>query len=436
MDRYETEVARAPRGVGLIRLAPRAALLLAVLLGTPSVVRADGTTYENLVQQGQRFLAQAQAAHVAGKADEQFSFARKAEDKFLDAVRVQGNDARTYGFGCMAAAFRGDAGAAQQWFLKYRALTPYGDRDPEVHYLKAFVFVFATKHGGRAVDALNKMRALDPRYQPRRRDTLLYVARMGHGATLLRQEHYADAIKQYNEAARVAKAYGWLRKELAALGSVGVALWVGKRSLEAVEHFEMLTTRDPENVLWHWQKGLAYASQHRYQDAVPVYEKVIALRKAGKDVPKHAQELDLVWLRLGNCLRNVASRASDKTKQTELYDAAKKHFDTYIKMRPKDPRGHRWMGMLYYPDRERPYEALPHYKRAFALDRDCDVSLRYMHQIHLRHPAPPDSTPEEAKAWAELAETYGKDIEDGKELRAKRIAAREAASQLGESGCE
>ena len=31
---------------------------------------------------------------------------------------------------------------------------------------------------------------------------------------------------------------------------------------------------------------------------------------------------------------------------------------------------------------------------------------------------------------------HGKDIEEGQELRAKRIAAREAASQLGESGCE
>jgi tetratricopeptide (TPR) repeat protein len=407
-----------------------------VVLGTADLARSDDATYENLVQQGQRFLAQAQAAHVAGKRDEQYSFARKAEDKFLDAVRIKGNDARTFGLGCMAAAFRGDAGVAQQWFLKYRGLTPYGERDPEVHYLKAFVFVFATKHAGRAVDALNKMRALNPRYQPRRRDTLLYVARLGHGATLLRQEHYADAIKQYNEAARVAKAYGWERKELAALGSAGVALWVAKRSVEAVEHFEMLTKRDPENVLWHWQKGLAYASQHRYQEAIPVYEKVIALRKAGKDVPEHAQELDLVWLRLGNCLRNLATRMSDPEKQAKLRAEAKGHFETYIKMRPNDARGHRWIGMLYYPDQERPYEAIPHYKRAFELDRDCDVSLRYLHQIHMRHPAPPNATAEEAKAWAEQGEAYGKDIEEGQDLRAKRIAMREAASQLGESGCE
>ena len=434
MDRNPKEVASASGR--RIRAALQAALLLVIVAGSTGLARADRTTYENLVQQGQRLLADAQRAHTAGKVDDQFSFARKAEDKFLEALKVKSNDARTYGLGCMAAAFRGDAGAAQQWFLKYRGLTPYGERDPEVQYLKAFVFVFATKHAGRAVDALIKMRALDPRYQPRRRDTLLYVARIGHGAALLRQEHYADAIKQYNEAARVARTYGWTSKELAALGSVGVTLWVAKRSLEAVEHFEMLTKRDPENVLWHWQKGLAYASQHRYKDAIPVYEKVITLRAAGRDVPKHAKELDLVWLRLGNCFRNLATRASDKSKQTELYAEAKKHFESYIQKRPKDARGHRWMGMLYYPDQERPYEALPYYKRAFELDRDCDVSLRYMHQIHLRHPAPPESTAAEAKAWAEAAEAYGKDIEENQEQRAKRIAAREAISELGESGCE
>ena len=198
---------------------------------------------------------------------------------------------------------------------------------------------------------------------------------------------------------------------------------------------------EPKNPVWRWQLGLCLANQSKFTEAVPVYREVLRLMDAGHRPAGSANNLRQVRLRLGNCLRIVAQRETDPEEQRRIYAEAEREIRAYIKAAPKETIGHKWLGVLLFKDLEKPYEALPHLKRAFELDPICVDALKYMLQIHMHYDPPPEQLPpddpvaaEKARAaWKAVIPEWQRDIEEGEERRKKVRTERQ--KKTGETGC-
>lgn len=417
-----------------------ACLLLATLvLGAPAA-SADATTFRNLLEDGMKHLVDAERRTIAGDIENAKVSAERAEARFRDAVQLDNRSPVPHRLGCIAASFAVQPTRALRWWEGYRARSAYGRADPDLPYLKAILFFYGAGKPAQAVQALTRMRAMNSRHRPVERDTLLYAARIALGTELLREGHHERAIREFREASRVAAKNAWERKDLAAAGLVGIAMRVATRWQEAEELFRHLVERVPEDVLWHWNLGLCIASQNRWGEAIPHYDTVIAMRKAGKVPETHRSDVDLVFLRRGNCFRYVALDQDEGEARDALQKKAEADLRQFTELYPKDPRGHRWLGELFHADRGDPHAAIPHFERAFELDRDCEIPLRLLVRIFVRHEPKPGADAEETAkrqaAWAKKREAYMKDLEEGRERRADIIKDREANSLSGVSNCE
>ena len=344
--------------------------------------------------------------------------------------------------GGQAAAFAGNMKSCEQWIELYRRSTPYGDRDPDVVYLRAFVGYFGGGSAEVAIQHLKRMHAINPRVRPLERDTLWYSALMDRAGEHIVRGDYHLAIRDYREAARLSRMHRWEAKRQAALGSAGISLRLATRYAEAHEIFDALLKSNPESALWHWHKGLVHAEEHEFQKAIASYRKVIALRASGKATPSTMANTEAVDLRLANCIRNITRPDLPRARREVLMAEAQKHLEIYVRRGPKDANGHKWLGTFLYEDRERPLAALPHFQRAYELDPMCSAPLRYLVQIHTRHPPEQQEGESEAAydkralAWDKKRLALAKDLEDGVEKRAEEMENRERKRGKNNTGCE
>ena len=407
-------------------------LLLLPALAAPAAARGgSGAIEQHLLKQGHEALAQAERAWTAGDKAQARRFGLKAETLFEDVLRQNRRERQAALLGGQAAVFAGEAARARQWIERYRAISPLGEGDPDLHFLRAFVGLLADQNPAGAIRSLQRMYGLNARARPRARDNLWWIALSDLGRRLLQAGKPTEAARQFATGARVARRLGDRRKELLMLGDLGTAYIRADRFIEAMEVYEGLAKLEPRNPLWAWRLGMALANQSRFPEAITVYRKVLALRAEGVQVPRtHAEEMAELPLRLGNCLRHVAAGEAEPKKRARLLEEAETNIRRFVETKPDDFRGHLWLGVLLQDQYEKPYEALAHYQRAFAIDPMCESVLRRMVQIHARHPAPEGTS---AADWKTKREVLQKDLEEGAERRKAEMERRKKLR--ADTGC-
>lgn len=407
------------------------ALVLGVVAAAPALARGGEAVGQHLLEKGVTALQEAEKAFFVKDYDRAKRFGREAETLFADVLRQSPEQRQAAMLAGQAAVFAKEPARAKQWVGRYRSLTPQGEGDPDLHYLRAFVHLLADDNPGRALRSLQQMYSLNARARPRPRDTLWLLALSDLGRRYLEGGKSTEAARQFATGARVARRLGDRRKELLMLSDLGAAYMRGDRFIEATEVYESLAKLQPNYPLWHWRLGMCLANQNRFAEAAATYRKVIALQEAGHEAEKgHAEELDELPMRLGNCLRQLAGGEPDAEKRAALLDEAEARLEAFRKANPRDPRGHKWLGVLMQDDREKPYEALALYRKAFAIDPMCEDVLRRMIQIHARYPAPEGT---DKATWKRTLEAMQKDLREGAERRQKELDARKDAT--GGTGC-
>lgn len=395
----------------------------------------------NLLEKGIRSLMEADRARRAKEPARAARHAKVAERYFLDVLSQDPDNIDAAMRGVQAAVFAGDLRGAARWEERYRFISRRGEADPDLHFLHAFVHLFGTQRPERALRSLQRMYSLDPRARSRERDNLWFEALDIFGHTLLAAGKYDLAIAQFKTGMRITRRQGNRARELLMISNVGVTLMRDGRFIEAADIYEALIKLQPKNPVWHWQLGLCFAAQSKFNAAVPVYREVMRLMAAGHVPAGGANDLRQVRLRLGNCLRIVAQRHRDPEEQQRIQTEAQAEIRAYIESAPQDSLGHKWLGVLLFKDLDKPYEALPHLKKAFQLDPICVDALKYMLQIHKHYDPPPEQLPpddpaaaEKARAaWRAVIEPWQRDIEEG-EARRKKVQE-ERRKKTGKSGC-
>jgi tetratricopeptide (TPR) repeat protein len=384
---------------------------------------------------GVEWLDRAHQARLEGNVAQKTSAALRAVSEFAGLVQTYPRDPQPVFMAAQAAALCEDAEKAKAWLQRYEQISPAGEKDPDSHYLRAQVALFASARPDLAVDALREMFKLDPVHRAHSRDHLYYDALLAHGAALVHKGAYDKGIDRFRRAEELARTHGLVQKDRAARGNVAVALRRALRMPEALEVVEKLIAEDPRNVQWRWERGLNEAAQLKYTEAIRSYRQVEKMRKGVDTKSVAARETLQVYLRLGNCLRNsVTARMPAETREARLSEAGR-HLEHYVALAPKDARGHRWLGAYWLENREEPHRAIPHFERAHALDPDCATSLRNLVQIYTRH-APQEPGDAAEAAWEAKRLAYAKDLAEGADRRAAAMQARETRLGIGVTGCE
>ncbi len=407
-------------------------LLLLTALAAPAEARGGSTAMEQqLLVKADQALARARSAWNAGDRAQARRYGKQAETLSQDVLRHAPRQRLAALLGGQAAVFAGDKAGARRWIERYRSLAPLGEGDPDLHFLRAFVDLLADENPARAIRSLQRMYGLNARVRPRARDNLWWIALSDLGRRFLEAGKPTEAARQFATGARIARRLGDRRKEMLMLGDLGTAYLRADRYIEAAEVYEGLATLEPRNPLWTWRLGMTLANESRFAEAIPVYRKVLALQAEGVEIPRsHAAEMAELPLRLGNCLRHVAGAEPDAAKRERLLTEAEQQIRRYIAAKPKDFRGHKWLGVLMQDQREKPYEALASFQRAFGIDPMCEGVLRRMVQIHARHPAPKGTA---ADAWKATGERLRKDLEEGADRRETEMERRKKAK--ADTGC-
>ncbi len=416
--------------------------VLTLAAAAPSALARGGSITQNLLEKGLRHLHQAERAYFTGAQDRARAEGTRAERVFEDAWAQDQSDPRTPMLGGQAAAFAQNLDAANKWLNRLAQASRLGEGDPDIHFLTAFVHLIGAKRPDRALRSLKRMHSLNPRARPIERDNLMFMAHRDFGRAYMDAEKWDEAISQFRSAARLAQRASNRGRELSMLGNIGMVMRRSDRLIEATEVFRSLLKAEPQDPLWHWHLALTLAFQSRMAEAIPHYREVIRMREAGQAGAGVYAELAGAYLRLGNCIRQVAEREADVATRTKAFEEAKSMLERYIKEAPDQSLGHKWLGVLLFEDLEQPYAALPHFRKAFELDEVCEDSLAYMIKIHERYPPPPDQLPKDdpeaaeaaRKAWRAPIAAWKKNIQDGADRRQK--IREERVKRTGEAGCD
>ncbi len=426
----------------MLRRTIHALLLVSVAWGSHlDSARAKGQPAEapkaaaEILRPGLEWLQRAHLARSRGEEAKQKSAALRAVSEFASVSKADPKDPQPVFLAVQAAALCADPEKARTWLARYEQVSPSGEQDPELHYLRAQVALFSSARPDLAVDALRRMFTINPAHRAPARDQLYYDALLAHGAALVHQGAFEKGIDRFQRAQELAHSNRWSHKDLAARGNIAVALRRALRMSEALELLGKLISENPRNVQWHWERALNEAAQLKYAEAIKSYRKVENLRKTADADSVAARETAQVYLRLGNCLRNsVTARMPKKVWEGRLSEA-QMHLEKYVALEPKDARGHRWLGTYWLENRDQPHRAIPHYQRAHTLDPDCATSLRNLVQIYARH-GPQAGTGESDATWEKQRAAYAKDLAEGEQRRAAALQAREKRLGRGVTGCE
>jgi tetratricopeptide (TPR) repeat protein len=332
----------------------------------------------------------------------------------------------------LAGILARDLGVAQRWLERFGERNAGGARDLDLHYLQGRVRLQLEGRPDLALESFERMAAIDPKSRADERDRLALRAVSEQARRLSEAENYMALADLYRRAVAIARRRGDARMEAVASTNLALALQLDDRFTEAVEIFEGLRKKEPENPYWPWRWGENLAHQTKWAEAIPLYEETIRLLEAGKGDAAQIPEMNRVHLRLANCRRILAGAEPSPEKRADLLEKARRGFVRYGEIAPRDPRGLHWMGVLLQEELGKPYDAIPFFQRAYALDPVCDAALRHLVQIHRRNPPPPDVSQE---TWDERAAAYEKDLEEHGEARAAARRAR-LRGPAKDDGCD
>lgn len=436
-------------GGPLLRLRvmpPRSARLLVLALvlvatggvsgGRPTAVRADEATYRNLMDRAMETLREAERLFRSGRPTAR-EFARRARVLLEQADLQRPRDTQVALYGVQASVFEGDREKATLWLERYQSRTAYGERDPMLHFLRAFVFLYLDHSPDRALENLEKMGAR--RFDAAAR-TLEHAALMAEGRRYWEAGSYERAAELFQKAAGVGKALGDRNLEFAARANLGFTYQSAKELEKAVTVFHALAVEDPSAPLWHWYEAITLAELYDFDGAVAPYRKVIDLVEKGKVAAAYVAQMRFAYLRLGNTLRQLARKEEDADRRRELLAKAKERLMQFVELVPDAVAGHYWLGVMLYEDFGRPYEAMDEFLAAYRLDPVCDDSLAYLVRISEIHGPPPSDTEEERaaaeKAWRERQEAWRQELQSENAARKAIREERRRTSRTGTDGCK
>lgn len=427
-------------GLGAARVAALLAGLLGGLVGGGRPAGADDQVCRGWIRQAAQSLAESERLTEAGDtvkarnlADQVLGLLERAHDHCPGSLEVSGQ-------GVVAAVFAADLPRARTWLERYGAANAYGERDPQIHYLRALIDLRLAGRPDTALRALERMQGLAPALHAAQRETLYYEALLLWGAQLADRELYEEAGRQFQTAALVARRMERPSKERRARANAAIVLLRSRRYEDAGRVFEQLRQEEPANPLWTYQLGQAYAYQFRYQEAVEAYRLCLAAQAGWRDTPALEAELGKARLRLGNCLRVLAGRESDAARREALLTEGEAVLRAYLAAAPRDPLGPKWLGVLLFEERDDPLAALPLFEASFQLDPWCENTLRYLIRCHDRAPGPPtpggrEPTPEELAAWTAKRKAWEADLVERAQARKDTIRERAALTADLEGGC-
>lgn len=430
-------------------LALLGAVLVAVLgavLGVlgASPARADDAACQNLARDANRILGEAEVLANDGQAEKSKSAALRALEILERALALCAGSRDVSGQAVIAAVYAGDYPRARAWLERHAASTPYGERDPEVHYLRALVALRLTNQPEQAVRGLERMQALAPRLHATVRDNLYYDALLAWGSALTGQGRYEEALRQFRTAAFVARRAERPAKERRARGNAGITLARARRYDEAESVFQQLLAEEPQNPIWAYQLGINLASQFKFQEAASAYRTSLAHQAGWRDIPENLRELARARLRLGNCLRLWGQKGGDPAHRDRLLAEAEQELEAYRAAQPEDALAHLWLGVLRFEEREDWHGAARHFEQALALDPWCESTLRYLIRARQRAggPAPAASggpaaaDPAAQAAWDAETARLERLLEEQKAQRDEVIKERAARTGDEEGGCK
>ncbi len=417
-------------------MTPRRRLVLAlspiVFLGLAAAgvlpdAHADETTFQNLMDRARQTLREAERLWNAGDPG-----ARPLADR-VDLLLEQADSQRSGEpavalVGVETAVIAGDPARARRWLDRYAKRSPYGEDDPDLYYARALIAYYLDEVPGRAVALLRRMNELSPKAGGQARNLLYYRSLMAEGARLVQGSAFGDAVPLFQEAARRAIALGDHKKELAARGNAGISLDAAGRHDDAEVVFHHLADEDPRNPTWAWYRAESLAGAGKLAEALPVYERVLALLPESHLPSPDLARMQLAWLRLGNVHRGLAAHETDPAKRRAELAEAEKDFRRMVELEPDLALGHYWLGVVLYEDLKRPYEAVEELERARTLDPVSDAALEFLIRIGTQNGPPPTDDPAAAakahEAWAERLAAWRKDYEDHKAERADQRRTR------------
>jgi tetratricopeptide (TPR) repeat protein len=390
------------------KLLGGALVTLALFLGSSPDARADEVTYRRLNDRALSLLREAEAAKKQGERAVAAQKARQALDLLTTAESVEPTRLEAPFLGVIGAVFAEDLETARLWMERFGQRDALGEKNPDLFYVRALIAVRLENRPDIGIRLLNRMFALQPTHRAGEREVLYLEALAAEALKALSVGDYPGAVRLFRGAEDLARRRGDVRLELASRGNVGIVLQLAKNFTEAEGVFRSLAELAPEEPYWAWRLGLNFGSQSLWAEAIPWYEKAISLMEKGRGDPSQRDEVRLAYLRLGNCHRNLAAAMTGAERDRAL-EAARAGFARYQEVAPADARGHYWMGMLLAHELDRPYDALPHLRRAHQLDPVCDKALAEVLRIHRERPPPAGTS---AEAWRAAAEEAGRTLEE------------------------
>jgi tetratricopeptide (TPR) repeat protein len=426
----------------VVALPPLAPLLLGLgawLVLPPTPAAADPAACAQLLRQAQDLLAEAEVQAQRGYRGKSEGIAQRGLQLVDRAASLCPGEREVPNLGVQLAVFARDPQRGVAYLQIYARSTPYGERDAQLHYLRGLVEVRLLGRPDLGMRSLERMQALTPGLLPTQRDSLYYEALMNYGGALALDGRHEEALKLQRAAESVAKRTGKVARARRARASVGITMSYAERFEEAAAIFLELEQQEPLNPIWPYQRGLMLAHMSRFDAAILAYRASLERQVGWQDEPDILKDLARARMRLGNCLRLKAGSLPRGPEREALEQEALRELKTYAEQQPKEAVGQLWVGIHYY-EVDRPLEALPWFERAFALDPDCERTLDYMIQAHMRAgvPVPPGQPlPPEAEmaAWQAKLAAWRKEKEAGSEKRA--LILKERSRRLGDAtgGC-
>jgi tetratricopeptide (TPR) repeat protein len=414
-----------------------ALLLLVVLPGRASADRS----FDNLHHRAEELTRSAEQAAAAGETARAIELGRTALGllETADTLRPTASDLRVPFLAVQASVYAGNPAGARAWLARFRQRSAPGEPTWASHWLDAFVAFHVDRRLDATIEALQRMFLADPAAMPEARNLLWFNALLQEGTRLGELGEFVKAIERLREAENIARRDRSATKVRRAREKQALVLQMDARFEEAEAILVDLLKEDPENAYWLWGLGMNRANRNLWSQAIPSYEEALRLLEAGRLTPFMAEQIQASYLRVGNCLRNLAAGEVDPKKRAALFERARERIAQYVRVAPRDVRGHYWMGHLLFMDLQRPHDAIPWLRRAYALDPVCDHSLRLLTQIYASNdPLPVGDEAAQAKAkaeWMAQLEAWEEEEAAWKDARAAERVRRED-SPRHDAGCE
>jgi tetratricopeptide (TPR) repeat protein len=405
-------------------------------------VRADEGDCRILLQQARQWVQEAERRYDQGDLPRAQAAAIQAlplAEKAFERCPGTSDAMDACSMGVFASVFENDYAKGRLWLDRYASRTAYGERDPQLHFLRALVQARLVKRYDLALRSLEKMQAVEPRFEPRRRDLLYLDTLLLYGQALSRHDKFDEALRQFHTAALVARRLGIPLREQTARANAGITYRRDDRLRESAEIFRALHKEDPQNPIWSYQLGLTLAGLGQFLPAIEAYRDSLAKQKQVTLAPELRDEVARARLRLGNCLKLHALSLGTEERAKYLKEALET-LKLYIQERPDDPLGHLYAGMLLYEEHRDFAAALGYFREAWRLDWKCENALRFLLNAHEQLPSPPKPggavpTAEEQAAWLAERAALAKDLEENSAKRTQQIAAAAAESGDVHGGC-